>query len=505
MNQPPSKYQTYSTQDVFALVVGSGFSGSLLAWILQRHGRDSILIDQASHPRFAIGESSTPTADFLMRHLAERWDLKELKPLSTYGSWQSSYPELVCGKKRGFAYYHHAEFSTFADDTCNSNSLLVAASSSDVTSDTHWLRSDVDHWLCKKAKNAGVSIHGKTQIETATYDTVLRRWSIQLSDVDGNRHSVRCRWLIDATGGSASMRQWTGVTPDSDWMRTRTSALFGHFSEVHPFASTTPTYSSDRRELFDGDDSAQHHVAGDGWLWALRFGNGVTSLGIVRPEGTWPNDLSQTGRRAAWNEWVGRYPSVDGMLAVSLHVAPDSGMGWMSRLSRCNSHAAGPGWVSLPTAFGFVDPLHSSGIAHALSGVARLAEAFMGPSNETEQALNAYACDVRTELEWIDTFVGLCYKALPTFEQFLWMCNYYFVSAIGFEQDVQRDPIRWPRGYMLCNDTNLRKVAESSWNRLSQGGGHTMNEVRQAIGPWNTVGLLDPALKNRIAHSAANK
>ena len=39
----------------FAVNVGSGFSGSLLAWILQRQGKEVVLIDRGTHPRFAIG------------------------------------------------------------------------------------------------------------------------------------------------------------------------------------------------------------------------------------------------------------------------------------------------------------------------------------------------------------------------------------------------------------------------------------------------------------------
>ena len=38
------------------LVIGSGFSGSIVAAILRKHGHHITLIDKSSHPRFAIGE-----------------------------------------------------------------------------------------------------------------------------------------------------------------------------------------------------------------------------------------------------------------------------------------------------------------------------------------------------------------------------------------------------------------------------------------------------------------
>ena len=54
------------------LIIGSGFSGSLLATILAKSGVKVILIDRQSHPRFAIGESSTPTATLILKSLIKR-------------------------------------------------------------------------------------------------------------------------------------------------------------------------------------------------------------------------------------------------------------------------------------------------------------------------------------------------------------------------------------------------------------------------------------------------
>ena len=492
----------------FALVVGSGFSGSLLAWILQKQGKDTLLIDQSAHPRFAIGESSTPTADFLIRHLAERWGLSELAPLASFGQWQRHYPDLVCGKKRGFAYYSQTQGNSFTDDELHSNSLLVAASSDDARSDTHWLRSDVDHWLFQQAVNSGTTGLERTSIRNATFDPVANMWQCTLASGDNQETQIQFRWLIDATGGSPRLRAWTGVQSNSDWMRTRTGAIFGHFRGVEDFAIQTPSYHEDLQNLFCGDDSAQHHVFENGWLWALRFCNGITSLGFVLPETSWPTTLKTEERSAHWQALVARYPSIERMLRSSEIVAPESGLGFMRRLSRCSNSAIGKGWISLPNAYGFVDPLHSSGIAHSLSGVARIAEAFGGDERCTLNLLNAYAEDVHEELSWIDTFVALCYQGLPSFKNFAALASYYFVSAIGFEQDVALDPIHWPRGYMLAKDSSLRSRAESMFKTVSEndmGSKQLVEKIQSSIAPWNRVGLLDPSQKNRLAHTTAPK
>ena len=131
-------------------VLGSGFGGSLMALVLQRIGLEPIVIDKATHPRFAIGESSTPTANMILADLAERYDLPRLDPLAKYGPWTQAYPDVGVGRKRGFSYFRHQMGQPFTPDPDHGNELLVAASSDSFLSDTHWLRADVDAFLAAR-------------------------------------------------------------------------------------------------------------------------------------------------------------------------------------------------------------------------------------------------------------------------------------------------------------------------------------------------------------------
>src|SRR6266576_970121 len=88
-------------------VIGSGFAGSLIAMIARRLGRSVVLIERGRHPRFAIGESSTPLANLLLEEVAREYRLDALLPLTKWGTWQTTHPELACGLKRGFTFYHH--------------------------------------------------------------------------------------------------------------------------------------------------------------------------------------------------------------------------------------------------------------------------------------------------------------------------------------------------------------------------------------------------------------
>src|SRR5262245_28087691 len=97
-----------STKRFQVIVVGSGFGGSLTAMIARRLGFSTALIERGRHPRFAIGESSTPLANLLLGEIAADYDLPFVQPLCKWGSWQKQLPHIGCGIKRGFTFYHHA-------------------------------------------------------------------------------------------------------------------------------------------------------------------------------------------------------------------------------------------------------------------------------------------------------------------------------------------------------------------------------------------------------------
>src|SRR5438552_1747607 len=178
-------------------VVGSGFGGSLLAMIARRLGRSVILLERGRHPRFAIGESSTPLANLLLEELARRYDLPRLLPLTKWGSWQRTYPEIACGLKRGFTFYHH-KFGQPSDENAErGNQLLVGASPHDEIADTHWYRPDFDHFLVREAQSMGVEYFDDCRLNLLT-------WAGDKLVVQGARlgkdFSTRARFVIDASG-----------------------------------------------------------------------------------------------------------------------------------------------------------------------------------------------------------------------------------------------------------------------------------------------------------------
>ncbi|MCA9016568.1 MAG: FAD-dependent oxidoreductase, partial [Planctomycetaceae bacterium] len=107
------------------VILGAGFGGSLTALLLDRVGLSVALIDRGTHPRFAIGESSTPAAGYLLRSLSEQYDLPQFQPFCKYGTWQQHYPGIACGIKRGFSYFSHQPHQKYDARPRHASELLV--------------------------------------------------------------------------------------------------------------------------------------------------------------------------------------------------------------------------------------------------------------------------------------------------------------------------------------------------------------------------------------------
>ena len=506
-------------------ILGSSFSGSLLAWILASRGMRVLLLDRSKHPRFAIGESSTPVADYLVEWIAERWELAALKPLARWGTWQETYPHLGCGKKRGFTYFCHRPGEEFWDTATNECSLMVAASVNDRSSDTHWIRADVDQFLFEQAARAGVECRESCQVES-----VIRQsdgWEICFALLDspakersiGSVFSERSKWLIDATGTGGALAQGIGLQRRDEELRTRSGAMFCHWEQVASWdriqqelgnhSTVSPFYS---------DDSAQHHLMDRGWMWMLRFKQGLCSAGMVQPQSYWQDEVSRGGDlQAMWDRQLDRFPSIRQMFMES---RPARALQFVGRLSRLWSQVSGDGWAMLPTTAGFIDPLHSTGIAHALSGVQRIAELLVEDRGHSD-AWMEYGQDVIDETMWIDEMVSACYNAMPDFELFCMTANFYFLSAIDcegefrkFRETKNRDGV--VPSFLSSKKVGLREAVRESCEQLrkltvgqgaisSREKSDWLKETRERLMPWNHANLMDDLACNRYSRSAAVK
>ncbi|WP_144057555.1 NAD(P)/FAD-dependent oxidoreductase, partial [Novipirellula maiorica] len=414
------------------VVLGAGFAGSLLAMILANQGMRVAIVDRGEHPRFAIGESSTPAADFMLDHLVRRYKLDELSPLTRFGSWREAKPEIACGCKRGFSYFWHGHDDGFKARDDHRDELLVSASESRELADTQWYRADVDRYFFDVARTSGVSTWVNTVVDSIDHVTD-HHWRLSLTS-DHRSETLATPFIVDATGGNRLLLRKLRVKDETETLLTHSSATFTHFDHVRSLSEWLDCRGAKRRDYpFVVEDSAVHHLFSDGWMWNLGFENGRTSVGFVFDESGNASERSRA-RQYDLNAVIAERRVLRDLFGnAQLSVFPGH-VFQTDRLQRLASVAAGPDWAALPFTAGFIDPLHSTGIAHSISGVQRLSQILLAQSGSSRHpSLQSYSDAVRNELRLIDQLVWGCYVGLRDFRLFNAWSMIYFALATTFE------------------------------------------------------------------------
>lgn len=474
-------------------VVGSGFAGSILARILARRGLRVVLVERGHHPRFALGESSTPLAALSLERLAARWDLPDLHALAAWGRWRRRLPHLQCGLKRGFTFYRHRAGQSFTNGVENESRLLVAASPNDQVADGHWLRADVDAHLVREAVAGGVTYLDRTELDgIATRDGGFRL----VGRGQGGRVELTARQVVDASGGHGFLTRELGLGERP--VPFASGLVYAHFEGLASFPEMARAAGA-RLDPgpFPDEAAAVHHLLDEGWLYVLPFdgdrsGRRVASCGLVL-RGGGPGAAAVSAPGEAWDRVLSRYPTLAHCFAGARPVRP---LATIPRLQYRRATAAGEGFYLLPHSYAFFDPLFSTGIAWSLLAVERLVEVVCGEASGT-----AYGELLETEADWIENLVAAAYRTLGDFPRFTALSFLYFAAASFAEsrQRLHRDLANphW-EGFLGSRDPVLGALPHQALERL-RGGEDAAGFERwllEVVAPRDVAGLGDPSRRN---------
>ena len=487
-------------------VIGSGFAGSLTALALRSIGRSVVLVERGRHPRFAIGESSTPLANLLLEELADRYGLPRIRVFSKWGTWQRSRPDIAGGLKRGFTFLFHEPGGRFADDPDRERQLMVAASPHDEIGDTHWYRPDFDHNLVREAEAAGALCLDETTIDRVALDG-------DRSTLEGTRLGqavrVTASFVVDASGpGGLLSRALSLPAPPLRWLPP-TQGLYTHFENVTRWDLHRP----DAARPYPADDAALHHVFPGGWIWMLRFNNGLTSAGAALTDDVAARISAQDGA-TAWDRLLDTLPSVREQFEQAGAVQP-----WFHapRLAFRTTQVCGPGWALLPSAAGVIDPLLSTGFPLTLLGIGRLLDILGRTSRgpEQEKALRRYEEITLAELDATEQLVAALYATMDDARLFKRLTLLYFAAASFSEASRRLNRPEQAPGFLLhahpAFGMDLHASAMIALNR-PQGRARDalIEEIDRAIEPFDIAGLLDrsrrdwyPALAEDLVKNAS--
>ena len=322
------------------VIIGGSLSGAAAATLLLRECPDLRVLVVERAPRFSrrVGEATVEiSAYFLGRVLGLTKHLND--------------SHLV---KQGMRFW-------FANDETQ-----TLADSSEIGPQYHvrlpsWQldRAVVDEEVLRRAVEAGADLRRPAQITRVE----LTEGGEQVVEVKSgeNTETIRCRWVIDASGVAALLARQEG------WLQPNTA---------HPTAAAWARWKGvkdwDGRELsckfpewagrcLGSRNTATNHILGDGWWsWWIPLKGGDVSVGVVFDQrlAVFPQGPAKLGERL--REFLDRHPAAREMLADAECIEGDAH--WRKNLAYVSRKFAGDGFALVGDAAAFLDPLYSPGM-----------------------------------------------------------------------------------------------------------------------------------------------
>jgi flavin-dependent dehydrogenase len=308
------------------IVMGGGPAGSSVASILAREGRKVILFEKEEFPRHHIGESLMTDTYWTFQRMGILEKLRESPFVRKY-SVQFANP---AGKEsRPFYFFeavHHESAVTWQ-----------------VT------RAVFDKMLLEHAGDQGAEVHQGVPVSRVLFDGE-RAIGVEARMKDGSIRTFHSRVVVDATGQSAVLSnkfRWRVRDP-----KLKKAVLYSYFEGAHR-----------EPDLNGGATLVLRTERGSGgWFWLIPLENDITSVGIVADP-----DYLLKGRgqdlAKIFQEEIEKCEPCRRRVSEGTRVDKIySILDYSYRSKRC----AGDGFILIGDAYGFLDPIYSSGVLLAL-------------------------------------------------------------------------------------------------------------------------------------------
>ncbi|HZL35940.1 MAG TPA: NAD(P)/FAD-dependent oxidoreductase [Tepidisphaeraceae bacterium] len=323
------------------VVIGGGPAGSSAATLIAKAGHSVLLLERSHFPRFHIGESLMPESYWTFQRLGMLPRLKASPFVKKFSV------QFVNGSGRESQPFYFDEMNPHE---CSQTWQVV--------------RSEFDRMLLDNAREHGARVWEEANVtqvllEPSATDTLPRATGVVVSRAGQPAQQIAAKVVVDASGTGAMLSKKFGIRqPDP---KLRKASLFAH-------------YRGGRRD--PGKNSGATLVLAtqnqDGWFWYIPLQDDTVSVGVV-------GDIDRliTGRAApeqTLEEEILCCPGLEGRLNNATRVSP---VHVLSDFSWHATRCAGDGWVLIGDAFGFLDPIYSSGVFLALKSGEMAADAII--------------------------------------------------------------------------------------------------------------------------------
>jgi len=306
------------------VVIGGGPAGSTVSTLLAQQGVQVELFERERFPRFHIGESLIPET---------YWVLERLKMLDKM-------------KASHFVKKHSVQFVNSSGKV--STPFYFYDNKPHECSQT-WqvVRSEFDQMMLDNAAEQGVNVQQGVRVQEVLFDGE-RAIGVEVSDGHGHVRRVMADVVVDASGQSSMLINKFGLrVPDPQLNKGAIWTYYeGAYRDVGRDEGATLVLQTDNKQA---------------WFWYIPQHDNIVSVGVV---GDFNYLFSGRGdHETTYAEELDRCPNVKERVAIGRRATKYYAT---KDYTYRSSRAAGEGWVLVGDAFGFLDPLYSSGVLLAM-------------------------------------------------------------------------------------------------------------------------------------------
>jgi flavin-dependent dehydrogenase len=317
------------------IVIGGGPAGSTVSTLIAQRGHSVELFEREHFPRFHIGESLIPETYWVLERL-------NMLPKMKQSHFQKKYSvQFVNAEGKESAPFY---FWDNKPHECSQTWQVV--------------RSEFDQMMLDNAREHGVSVHEGVRVVDVLFDgDAACGVVIQLEG--GARKEVRAKVVVDASGQNGllmnrfNLRSWDPVL--------NKGAIWTYFKGAYRDAGRD-----------EGATVVIQTANRKGWFWYIPQHDDQVSCGVVAPF-----DYLFKGRGEREQTYLEEVEHCAGVKRRLANATRITGYFATKDYSYRSKQLAGNGWVLVGDAFGFLDPLYSSGVLLALKSGQLAADAIV--------------------------------------------------------------------------------------------------------------------------------
>lgn len=364
------------------IVMGGGPAGSSVSTMLAREGRKVVLFEKEVFPRHHIGESLMTDTYWTFQRMGV---LDKLKASPFVRKFSVQFANSAGKESRPFYFFesvHHESAVTWQ-----------------VT------RANFDHLLLNHAADSGVVVHQPVLVKQVLFEGD-QAVGVEVQMQDGSREKFFAKVIVDATGQMAMLSnkfRWRVRDP-----KLKKAVLYSYFRNVH----REPDLNGGATLVLRTEHGS------NGWFWYIPLDDGITSVGIVADPDYLVKNRGQDLAKIFHEEIEKCEPCrrrVEGGERVDkIYSILD-----YSYRSKKN---AGNGFIIIGDAYGFLDPIYSSGVLLALKMAELATDAIHDAFNNDDfsaERLGQYQAKLDRGIESMRKLVYAFYNEGFSFSGFL--------------------------------------------------------------------------------------